>query len=324
MTPFGAQSGGFAEHKAQPSMLSLAAYRAAITLDDPFRPAAIPAPADRLDEQVRSALRLLSVDPAVPRLGPRADSLRGPVGVDAETARRILRALLTTRAPSPLPEGASDAVDAVLGAERHLRPTVSVDRLPTVAEEFPRSVFRAAGQTVLWRGDITTLAADAVVNAANSALLGCFHPLHTCIDNALHSAAGPRLRDDCHTIITLQGASEPTGTAKITRGYHLPARYVLHTVGPVIDGRPRASDAQALASSYRACMDVAAEVEMIRTLAFCAVSTGVFGYPKVEAAPVALRTVADWLDAHPGRLDRVVFTVFGDEDEQAYRRALIG
>ncbi|MFF3335232.1 macro domain-containing protein [Streptomyces sp. NPDC002888] len=303
-------------------MFPLAAYRTAIALDEPFQSSAVPAPADRLDEHVRSALKLLCRDPAVPRLGLRADSLPDLAGADATTARRVLRALLTVRAPGPLPDGASEALDAVLGAERRLRPTVSAGRLPTIAEEFPNTSFPAARRTALWRGDITTLAADAVVNAANSALLGCFRPLHPCIDNALHSAAGPRLRDDCQTVIALQGDSEPTGAAKITRGYHLPARYVLHTVGPVIDGRPGAGDAQALASSYRACLDLAAEVEVIRTVAFCAVSTGVFGYPKDEAAPVALRTVADWLDAHPDRFDRVVFTVFGADDESAYRRAL--
>ncbi|MFE7762571.1 macro domain-containing protein [Streptomyces sp. NPDC057438] len=166
------------------------------------------------------------------------------------------------------------------------------------------------------------MTADAVVNAANSRLLGCFRPRHPCIDNALHNAAGPRLRDDCHTIVTAQGTREPTGTAKITRGYHLPARYVLHTVGPVVQGEPHAYDAQALASSYRACLDLAAQVEDIRTLAFCAISTGVFGYPKEEAAPVALRAVGDWIAARPDRFDRVVFAVFEDADEQAYRHAL--
>lgn len=289
-------------------MLPLADYRAAIALDEPFRPSVPAAPADRLDEQVRSALGLLATDPTAARLG-----LRDLADLDATTARRVLRALLTVRAPGPLPEGAVEAVDAVLGAERALQPTVSARQLPTIAPESPVS---------LWRGDITTLAADAIVNAANSALLGCFQPLHACIDNAIHNAAGPRLRDDCATVMTLQGSPEPTGTAKITRGYHLPARYVLHTVGPVIDGRPSASDAEALASSYRSCLDLAAEVETVRTLAFCAVSTGVFGYPKEEAAPVALRTVTEWLDTRPGRFDRIVFTVFGADDETAYRRAL--
>ncbi|GGQ53840.1 protein-ADP-ribose hydrolase [Streptomyces asoensis] len=311
------------------SALPLAAYRSAVALDEPFRPTAPPAEPARLDAHVRTALRLLSTDPAVSLLGLHADEVRSladtedpGAGADATMRRRLLRALLTVRTPGPLPEGTEQELDALLGAERHLRPAVSALELPTVAEEFPGAGFPAAAGTVLWRGDITTLAADAVVNAANSRLLGCFRPRHACIDNALHNAAGPRLRDDCRTVVTAQGAPEPTGTAKITRGYHLPARYVLHTVGPVVQGRPQTYDAHALASSYRACLDLAAEVDSVRTLAFCAVSTGVFGYPKEEAAPVALHTVAEWIAAHPGRFDRVVFTVFEDDDEHAYRRAL--
>jgi hypothetical protein len=163
-------------------MLPLAAYRAAIALDEPFRPSA--APADRPAEQVRSALGLLAADPAAVRLGPR-----DPGDVDATTARRALRVLLTIRAPGPLPGGAAEAV---LGAERALRPTMPARQLPTVAPESPVS---------LWRGDITALVVDAIVNAA-----------------------GPRLRDDCATVMTSQGSPEPTGTAKITRGCHLPAR----------------------------------------------------------------------------------------------------
>ncbi|MES5820261.1 protein-ADP-ribose hydrolase [Streptomyces sp. RG80] len=294
-------------------MLPLAAYRAAISLDEPFRPSVPAPPVDRLDERVRSALALLGTEPGAARLG-----LRDLGDLDAATARRALRALLTVRPPGPLPDGAPEAVDAVLGVQRALRSTVSVDQLPTLGREFPHG-----GRSVsLWRGDITALAVDAIVNAANSALLGCFQPLHACIDNAIHHAAGPRLRDDCHTVMTLQGTPEPTGTAKITRGYHLPAGYVLHTVGPVIEGRPDAQDAAALAASYQACLDLAAEVTAIRTLALCGVSSGVFGYPKDEAAAVALHTVADWLDAHPGRFDHVVFCVFGADDESAYRRAL--
>ncbi|MFF7472228.1 macro domain-containing protein [Streptomyces sp. NPDC008092] len=315
-------SHGLVARGGSPRALPLAAYREAIGLDEPFRPAAAPAPADLLDDHVRTVLRLLGGDPAVPRLGVRAGSPPDPGTADATTARQLLRALLTVRPPGPLPGAAAGLLDAVLGAERRLRPAVAVAQLPSIGEEFPRTRYRAAPHTALWRGDITTLAADAIVNAANSALLGCFRPFHPCIDNAIHSAAGPRLRDDCATVMALQGAAEPTGTAKITRGHHLPARHVLHTVGPITDGRPRTGDAAALAASYRACLDLAAEVGTVRTLAFCAVSTGVFGYPKDEAALVALRTVADWLAAHPGRFDRIVFTVFRADDETAYRRAL--
>ncbi|MET8973983.1 macro domain-containing protein [Streptomyces sp. NPDC004539] len=299
--------------RRDPAVLPLSAYRDAIALDTPFTPAAPPSPADRLDTHLRETLRLMNGDPSIARLGLSPGSL--PELTDPATARQVLRALLTVRDPGSLPEGTDQELDALLAGERDLRPTTHPAGLPTV-DGTPD------GRTSLWRGDITTLATDAIVNAANSGLLGCFRPLHPCIDNAIHSAAGPRLRDDCKTVYDAQGAPEPTGVAKVTRGYHLPARYVLHTVGPVVQGRPAAGDAEALASSYRACLDLAAELDDIRTVGLCAISTGVFGYPKEDAAPVAVRTVADWLDAHPGRFDRVVFTVFGEDDENAYRRAL--
>ncbi|CBG67685.1 conserved hypothetical protein [Streptomyces scabiei 87.22] len=327
MIPIRAESDALTGMGTQRS-LPLTAYRAAVALDSPFLPTAAPAAADRRDAHLRSALRLLSTDPVVSRLGLRSDSLRNlaeratETESDAAAARDVLRALLTVRDPGPLPEEAERELDALLGAESGLRPRFSPRELPTIEDELPDSAFRAAAATTLWRGDLTTLAADAVVNAANSRLLGCFRPRHPCIDNALHNAAGPRLRDDCHTIVTAQGTREPTGTAKITRGYHLPARHVLHTVGPLVQGRPHTDDAQALASSYRSCLDLAAQVESVRTVAFCAVSTGVFGYPKDEAASVALRTVEDWITARPHRFDRVVLTVFTADDERAYRHAL--
>jgi O-acetyl-ADP-ribose deacetylase (regulator of RNase III) len=175
----------------------------------------------------------------------------------------------------------------------------------------------------VWRGDITRLSVDAIVNAANSELLGCFRPGHACIDNAIHSAAGPRLRDDCARIIEIQGHPERTGDAKITRAYHLPSRFVLHTVGPIVaGGRVQPQDERALESSYHSCLELAHSTPSLRTLAFCAISTGVFGYPKDRAAEVAVRTVSRWLREHPGVFDLVVFTVFSDDDEGAYERAV--
>ncbi|TPQ23974.1 protein-ADP-ribose hydrolase [Streptomyces sporangiiformans] len=311
-----------------PAGLPLGAYRTAVALDEPFRPAAAPASssssssADRLLRHVRTALDLLSTDPAAARLGMGADSVRGLRNAGLATARQALRAVLTVRDPGPLPDGAAAELDALLGGERLARPAVDARRLPTIAQTFPGTPYPAADRTVLWQGDITTLTADAIVNAANSALLGCFVPRHPCIDNAIHHAAGPRLRADCHLIMSRQNAPEPTGTAKITRGYHLPARYVLHTVGPIVDGPLRPRHEHALASAYRSCLNLAAEVDTVRTLAFCAVSTGVFGFPKSPAARIALRTVADWMNTHPGRLDRVVFTVFNEDDQDAYRSVL--
>lgn len=302
-----------------PTSLPLAAYRAAVALDEPFGPDAGHGPEARSADLVRQALALLADDPAAARAGLRPGAADG---IDDTAARRLLRAVLTVRNPGPLPTGTARVLDALLAGERLARCTIDAASLPTVRDTLARTTYLAVDRTVLWQGDLTTLDADAVVNAANSALLGCFAPMHPCIDNALHAAAGPRLRDDCHTIMCLQGHPEPAGTAKITRGHHLPARYVLHTVGPIVDGPVLPEHEQALAASYRACLDLAAEVDDLRTLAFCGISTGVFGYPKAPAARIALDTVADWLDLHPGRLDRVIFTVYADDDRAAYVQAL--
>ena len=183
---------------------------------------------------------------------------------------------------------------------------------------------------MLWQGDITRLAVDAIVNAANSALLGCFVPLHRCIDNAIHSAAGLALRAVCDEIMREQGHPEPAGRAKITPGFNLPARYVLHTVGPII--APVGSHVhepgvfagvtheaqQCLASCYRACLDLAAE-HGLTSVAFCCISTGEFHYPPQEAAETAVATCRAWLHATDAPM-RIVFNVFKDEDLAIYRR----
>ncbi|WP_328684852.1 macro domain-containing protein [Streptomyces sp. NBC_00343] len=302
-----------------PTPLPLAAYRTAIALDEPFGLDAGHDPGDRSAGLVREALALLADDSAAAMAGLH----RGAADrIDDAAARRLLRAVLTLREPAPLPTGTTRVLDTLLAGELLARDTIDAASLPTVRDTLPHTTYRAADRTVLWRGNLTNLCADAVVNAANSALLGCFAPMHTCIDNALHAAAGPRLRADCGTIMSLQAHPEPTGTAKITRGYHLPARYVLHTVGPIVDGPVLPQHQQALAASYRACLDLAADVSGLSSVAFCGISTGVFGYPKAPAARIALNTVADWLDLHPGQLDRVIFNVYADDDRAAYVQAL--
>jgi O-acetyl-ADP-ribose deacetylase (regulator of RNase III)/NAD-dependent SIR2 family protein deacetylase len=236
-----------------------------------------------------------------------------------EARRRLIRLLLTVRPPRPIPQDAAEMLDDVFAGQAAGRPVIAVDEVLASAEP---AMSVGPTRVVLWRGDITTLAVDAIVNAANANLLGCFQPGHTCIDNAIHSAAGPRLREDCRRIIEWQGHAEPTGTAKITRAYYLPSRFVLHTVGPIV---PRGDVTEAhrtsLAASYEACLELAAAAG-VTSLAFCAISTGVFGYPKDEAADVATRTVRRWLEEHPNALDLVVFNVFTAADEAAYRRAL--
>lgn len=279
--------------------LPLRDYRDAVALDEPFHPLSPPAPARSLGVLTEQALRFLGEDPWVGRFAL-------PRGLAEQ--RRLLRNVLTVREPAPFDPELLAVLDAVLGGERQQAPLVNARSLPE--------------PIAVWRGDITRLMADAIVNAANDALLGCFQPMHPCVDNAIHAAAGPRLREDCHRIMAAQAAPEPTGIAKITRGYHLPAAFVLHTVGPIVRGKVLPAHEIALADSYRACLDLAAQVSSVRTIAFCGISTGIFGFPKLPAARIAVTTVQDWLAARPGRFDRVVFTTFSDEDDDAYRELL--
>ena len=164
---------------------------------------------------------------------------------------------------------------------------------------------------------------DAIVNAANSRLLGCFHPLHKCIDNAIHSAAGVQLREECHQLMQQQGHLEPTGTAKITKAYNLPCKYVIHTVGPIIpNGIPTDFQKEQLASCYRSIMACADE-NGLESVAFCCISTGEFRFPNELAAEIAVRTVKGFLAAHPdGSIKQVVFNVFKDIDKEMYQRLL--
>ncbi|AGL14583.1 protein-ADP-ribose hydrolase [Actinoplanes sp. N902-109] len=299
--------------------LPLAGYRDQIALDLPFVPPADPAAPEAFDELTRDLLVALSADPAAARLGITADQVRAAAGTGQR--RALLRALLTVRAPDPLPPTAEPLLDALLAGERAQRPSVDATALDPVIRQQPATRHPAAATTAVWRGDITTLSVDAIVNAANPGLLGCFQPAHRCVDNVVHAAAGPRLRADCHTVRTAQNNPEPTGTAKITRGYHLPARYVLHTVGPVVEHAVTAHHEAALTAAYLSCLDLAAAVDDIRSVAFCSISTGLFGFPKPAAARVALTAVATWLTEHPGRLDRIVFDVYDTADLQIYQQA---
>ena len=173
----------------------------------------------------------------------------------------------------------------------------------------------------LWRGDITTLAVDAIVNAANSGMTGCWAPLHYCIDNAIHTFAGVQLRAACANLMAAQGHPEPTAQAKVTDGYNLPARYVIHTVGPIADGRPTDTHRRQLTECYQACLDAVAGAGLA-SIAFCCISTGVFGFPQAEASSIAVATVRRWLDEHPDASMTVVFNVFSETDEHLYRPLL--
>lgn len=172
----------------------------------------------------------------------------------------------------------------------------------------------------IWRGDITRLKIDGIVNAANSALLGCFAPNHDCIDNCIHTFAGIRLRLECSKIMLAQGAPEPTGTAKITPAFNLPSKYVLHTVGPIIYDRVTPEDCRLLASCYQSCFALADEMGL-ESLAFCCISTGVFRFPNDIAADIAVTAVQEYL-CRARNLKHVVFDVFNDSDFELYKTIL--
>ena len=171
----------------------------------------------------------------------------------------------------------------------------------------------------LWKGDITTLKCGAIVNAANSGMTGCWQPCHNCIDNCIHTFAGVRLRYNCACIMREQGHEEPTGKAKITSAYNLPCDYVIHTVGPIVQGRLTSEHCRLLESSYRSCLETAVQ-NGIESIALCCISTGVFGFPQREAAEIAVNTVRDFLKGHNDL--KVIFNVFREEDHEIYKELL--
>ncbi|MDL2285341.1 protein-ADP-ribose hydrolase [Desulfovibrio sp. OttesenSCG-928-F07] len=245
--------------------------------------------------------------------------------------RTLIQALLTLRPPRPFTPEIWQALDTLFYSEAANRKVTDVNALFSEATKFNNSTQSTNLNIALWRGDITTLNAHAIVNAANSAMLGCFEPFHRCIDNAIHSAAGPRLRDDCGIIMNLQNHLEPTGTAKITRAYALPSRFVLHTVGPIVPNhKPSAIAQKQLAACYTACLECCATASTelvknnqppIQSIAFCCVSTGIFGYPQEQAAPLAIKTVKNWLQNNSYK-PNIIFNVFSENDECVYKQYL--
>ena len=228
---------------------------------------------------------------------------------DVEGQRALLRALFNVRPPEPACEEFLAVQDAYLQERTREKGITSLSSL-TPAEP----------QLYLWRCDITTLAVDGIVNAANSQMLGCFAPNHGCIDNAIHTFAGVQLRHACAELMAAQRHEEPTGQAKITPGFNLPARYVLHTVGPIVQWKVTPRDQLALASCYRSCLELA-DAHHLRSLAFCCISTGEFHYPNSEAARLAVDTVRSYLRQTDSPLE-VVFNVFKPVDLELYHELL--
>jgi O-acetyl-ADP-ribose deacetylase (regulator of RNase III) len=234
--------------------------------------------------------------------------------------RRLLRGLMNIRGPELIASNIIRMQDELLAEEIKDKDIVSPYTLPTVEKVFIEAKVPFSEKFVLWRGDITCISADAIVNAANSKLLGCFVPLHRCIDNAIHSAAGMELRFECNELMEKQGFDEPTGQAKITKAYNLPSKYILHTVGPIIEEVVTEEDCELLASCYRSCLNKAKEHKDIKSIAFCCISTGEYKFPKDLAAQIAVKTVCDWLEANNNSFEKIIFNVFTEEDYNEYAK----
>ena len=226
-----------------------------------------------------------------------------------EEQRRLLRGLMNLRPPAPVSGEFLQVQDAYFQERLKERGVTKLEALTPVQPGL-----------YLWQGDIITLEVDAIVNAANSGMTGCYVPCHGCIDNAIHTYAGMQLRLECAEIMRKQGHEEETGHAKITGGYNLPCRYVLHTVGPIVQGPLTKEHEQQLASCYRSCLDLAGE-KRCKSLAFCCISTGEFHFPNRRAAEIAVETVMAWQAQHTGELE-VIFNVFKDSDREIYEKLL--
>ncbi len=229
-----------------------------------------------------------------------------PQRMTREQKENFFRALCNIRPPLPVSEEFLRLQDEYLSAKTKERGTVHVKDL------------KFSGGTTVWQGDITRLDADASVNAGNSALLGCFEPLHSCIDNIIHSNAGVQVRLDCNDI--MRGGSEANGKVKVTKAYNLPSKFIFHTVGPIVSGAVTAENRRDRKNCYLSSLEKAAEMEL-DTIAFCCLSTGVFRFPKDEACRIAVSTVREWKKQNVPATG-VIFDVFLDEDRDIYEKEL--
>lgn len=234
------------------------------------------------------------------------------IPADEQEQKDLLRSLMNVRMPKAISKEFLTIQDEYLTEENAQGMITDLaDLTPTTQDE----------RIYLWQGDITALKVDAIVNAANSQMCGCFRPMHNCVDNIIHSKAGIELRLRCNDIMRAQGHEEPTGKAKITPGYNLPCQYVLHTVGPIVEGRLQKKHEEQLSSCYRSCLELAQQYG-VESIAFCCISTGVFMFPNKRAAEIAVQIVRQYYE-ETGSQMKVVFNVFKDEDFAIYNSILI-
>ncbi len=235
---------------------------------------------------------------------------------DTEGKRRILRSLMNIRMPRKMDEAVLAVQDDYLRERMREIGIVELAEIPVIRDRIS-----------IWQGDITRLAADAIVNAANSQMLGCFIPMHACIDNCIHTFAGVQLREECSRQMNAlrirygRDYEQPTAVPMLTDAYNLPAKKVIHIVGPVVEYGLTKELEEQLAACYRNTLDMCPE-NGIKTVAFCCISTGVFRFPNKRAARIAVQTVSEWLSLHDGQMDRVIFNVFKDEDREYYEHLL--
>lgn len=228
---------------------------------------------------------------------------------NSDEQKKLLRSLMNIRIAAPVSKEFQQIQDEYLQEENKNRGLVDLTALTPVQNGI-----------YLWRGDITTLACGAIVNAANSGMTGCYQPCHNCIDNCIHTYAGIQLRNYCSALMEKQGHAEPVGTAKITPSFNLPCDYVIHTVGPIVRGRLTQLHCRQLAACYRSCLELA-ERNRIRSIAFCCISTGMFMFPNKAAAQIAIQTVKEYITETDSKIE-VIFNVFKEVDEQIYRNLL--
>lgn len=245
-------------------------------------------------------------------------------GYSLEEKKNTIRSLMNIRMPGGISDELINIQDEYLQEELKAKGIVTLADIPTIKEQYD-SKLSYAEKLSLWQGDITRLKVGAIVNAANSQMLGCFVPCHRCIDNAIHSAAGMQLREECSHIMGNRrmkyGKSyeEPTGTAVLTAGYNLPCDYVIHTVGPIVYSELNDMLCQDLRNCYENVLQCCLE-HHIKSVAFCCISTGEFHFPNDKAAEIAVGTVIDFLEKHDNCIERAIFNVFKDNDLKLYER----
>lgn len=231
------------------------------------------------------------------------------IPADSAEQKRLLRSLMNIRMPVPADTGFLKIQDEYLQQVNKEKGVIALDDMQELQPDL-----------YVWKGDITRLQTGAIVNAANSGMTGCYHPCHNCIDNCIHTYAGVQLRKKCGEIMDAQGYEEPTGQAKITSAYNLPCDYVIHTVGPIVQGKLTQKHEELLASCYRSCLEIA-DANQVQSIAFCCISTGVFMFPNQRAAEIAVKTVKEY-KKKTGSTVKVVFNVFKEADENIYHQLL--